>query len=236
MEKQQNQNSELNLWWRETSKKKRETTCKILLEKKEKTRSFFCWLKQTYLSRHECLGNNSARDNNIANSVNGEKETNTSTQLALISWPSSFLPKSLGEKREKEKSFTKKKKGCEKKSDTLWHAYHHHEQLGKPNPLNQCFLLHRPDQCSLRPSDTINNNIKQPRKTRVTEANKRVHDKMMPKTQKQKWWSIWKRKRALEVIPQSSISSKHLQSLCQVFSSERLSFTKKKKMDTFLCS
>lgn len=112
MEKQQNQNSELNLWWRETSKKKRETTCKILLEKKEKTRSFFCWLKQTYLSRHECLGNNSARDNNMTNSVNGERDRHKHNWLWFRDPP---FPQNPWEKIEKEKTLPKRKKGVRKR-------------------------------------------------------------------------------------------------------------------------
>ena len=35
---------------------------------------------------------------------------------------------------------------------TQWHGDHHHEQLVKPNPLDLCCPLHRPDQCSLQPS------------------------------------------------------------------------------------
>jgi hypothetical protein len=52
----------------------------MIKRKKKKTKAF-----HTYLSRHECLGNNSAKDNNMTKKiVSMEKETNIISTNKLL--------------------------------------------------------------------------------------------------------------------------------------------------------
>lgn len=126
---------------------------------KNKSLETFIELQQTYLSRHERLGNNSAeRDNNMTKSVAMENKDQNPTHrffVFLILFVC-FIQYYLRFEKIKKK----------KPRITQLHGDHHHEPLVRPNPLDLCYLLHRPDQCSLKPST-------QTKRTRLNEKNTR---------------------------------------------------------------
>lgn len=117
MEKQQNQNSELNLWWRETSKKKRETTCKILLEKikKKKLEAFSAgWSRHT--SRGMSVLGITLQETITLQIVSMERKKPTQAHNWL--WfldPPPFSQNPWEKKERKRKALPKRKKGVRKR-------------------------------------------------------------------------------------------------------------------------
>ena len=139
-------------------------------------------MEQTYLSRHERLGNNSATDNNITKVTLWRKTTIINT----VAW---FCFPDLASLFTQRLWKIYKQKGIRILKFTQSHAVRHHEQLVKPNPLDQCFLLHKPDQCSLRPLENINNIIGL---EKLNNKSKQVWLLYYDVNKMYWWWPVWK--------------------------------------------